>query len=69
MKRDAYGDAFRAGKLDAERGFLMADGIRRYAKDKELRQAYAGGYARGVKEIALKTIREIKERKNHEIRG
>ena len=42
----------------------MAEGIRRFAKSKELRTAYARGYARAVREIAMEAKREIEESKN-----
>lgn len=65
---DAFWDkektAFRAGADDARRGVLMAEGIRRFAKSKELRTAYVRGYARAVREIAMEAKREIEEAKN-----
>ena len=42
----------------------MAEGIKRFAKSKELRTAYARGYARAVREIAMEAKREIEEAKN-----
>lgn len=62
-------EAFRQGQADVRRSVLLAEGIRTYAKNKNLAMAYRQGYARAVKEIADEARAETKKRGRYEFRG
>lgn len=62
-------EAFRQGQADVKRRVLLAEGIRPYAKNKDLAMAYRQGYARAVKEIADEARQENRKRGRYEFRG
>lgn len=59
-------EAFRQGQADVKRRVLLAEGIRPYAKNKNLAMAYWQGYARAVKEIADEARQENRKRGRYE---
>ena len=62
-------EAFRQGQADVRRSVLLAEGIRPYAKNKELAMAYRQGYVKAVREIAYAARAEKKKRGRYEFRG
>ena len=62
-------EAFRQGQADVRRSVLLAEGIRPYAKNKELAMAYRQGYVKAVREIADEARAEKKKRGRYEFRG
>lgn len=62
-------EAFRHGQSDVKRRVLLAEGIRPYAKNKELAMAYRQGYVKAVREIADEARAEKKKRGRYEFRG
>lgn len=62
-------EAFRHGQADVRRSVLLAEGIRTYAKNKELAMAYRQGYVKAVREIADEARAEKKKRGRYEFRG
>ena len=62
-------EAFRQGQADVRRSVLLAEGIRTYAKNKELAMAYRQGYVKAVREIADEARAEKKKRGRYEFRG
>ena len=62
-------EAFRQGQADVRRSVLLAEGIRTYAKNKDLAMAYRQGYATAVREIADEARAENKKRGRYEFRG
>ena len=61
-------EAFRHGQADVKRRVLLAEGIRPYAKSKELAMAYRQGYVKAVREIADEARAEKKKRGRYEFR-
>lgn len=61
-------EAFRHGQSDVKRRVLLAEGIRPYAKNKELAMAYRQGYVKAVREIADEARAEKKKRGRYEFR-
>ena len=62
-------EAFRQGQADVRRSVLLAEGIRTYAKNKDLAMAYRQGYAKAVREIADEARAEKIKRGRYEFRG
>ena len=62
-------EAFRHGQADVRRSVLLAEGIRTYAKNKDLAMAYRQGYAKAVREIADEARAEKIKRGRYEFRG
>lgn len=62
-------EAFRRGESDVKRRVILAEGIRPYAKNKDLAMAYRQGYAKTVKEIADEARQEKRKGGRYEFRG
>lgn len=62
-------EAFRRGESDVKRRVILAEGIRPYAKNKNLALAYRQGYAKAVREIADEARKENRKRGRYEFRG
>lgn len=62
-------EAFRQGQADVKRRVLLVEGIRPYAKNKNLAMAYRQGYAKTVKEIADEARQEKRKGGRYEFKG
>ena len=62
-------DAFDRGRADVRRRVTVAEGVRPFAKNKDLKKAYMEGYAKAVFEIAQEAREETKKRNRYEFKG